>query len=90
MTDKTTITPKALALEIGVDPKSLRGWLRSNYTRPLEAKNTTWLIDADAADAARAHYRKQRTDATPAPDTRLDLAAAWDEAHNPEVQASRA
>jgi phage antirepressor YoqD-like protein len=52
----TTITPKALAEELGIDPKRLRGWLRANHTRPAEAKNTTWGIDAEAADAARARF----------------------------------
>jgi hypothetical protein len=59
-----TITPKALAEELGVNAKSLRGYLRKHYTRPVEAKNTTWLIAPDAADAAREHFAKQRTDAT--------------------------
>lgn len=63
-----TLTPKALAEEIGVDPKSLRGYLRKNFARPAEAKNTTWLIAPDAATAAREHFAKQRTDAAEAPD----------------------
>lgn len=58
----TTITPAALAAEIGVDPKSLRGFLRKTFTRPAEAKNTSWIITDDAADAAREHFAKQRTD----------------------------
>lgn len=58
-----TITPKALALEIGCDPKSLRGYLRKNFARPVEAKNTSWIITKDAANAAREHFAKQRTDA---------------------------
>lgn len=57
----TTITPKALALEIGCDPKSLRGYLRKNFARSVEVKNTSWLIGSDAAKAAREHFAKQRT-----------------------------
>lgn len=56
------LTPKALAEEIGVNAKSLRGFLRKHYTRVPEAKNTSWIIDPDAADAARAHFAKQSTD----------------------------
>ena len=51
-----TFTPKALAAEIGVDPKVLRSHLRKAFTRPAEAKNTSWLIPADVADAAKAHF----------------------------------
>lgn len=49
-------TPKALADVIGVDPKVLRSHLRKTYTRPAEAKNTTWLIPLDIADEVIAHY----------------------------------
>jgi hypothetical protein len=52
----TTITPKDLAAELNIDPKRLRGWLRANHTRDAAVKNTTWAIDADAADAARARF----------------------------------
>lgn len=77
----TTLTPKALAEEIGCDPKSLRGFLRAEYPRIKEAKNTAWIISADAADAAREHFAKQRTDA----DTRLDYDTAVAEAFAPEA-----
>jgi hypothetical protein len=60
MSEKT-YTPKVLAAEIGCDPKSLRGFLRTNYTRAIEAKNTSWIITEDAANAARAHFAKQKT-----------------------------
>lgn len=60
MSDKT-YTPKALAAEIGCDPKSLRGFLRKHFTRTLEVKNTSWIITEDAATAAREHFAKQET-----------------------------
>jgi uncharacterized glyoxalase superfamily protein PhnB len=50
------ITPKALAAELGIDPKRLRGHLRKNHSRAAEAKNTTWLIPADVADDVRTHF----------------------------------
>lgn len=68
-----TMTPKVLAEEIGIDPKSLRGFLRKHYTRTAEVKNTSWIIDPEAATAARVHFAKQ--------DTRLDLDAALVEAY---------
>lgn len=64
MSDNTTLTPKALAEEIGVDPKSLRGFLRKEYARTPEAKNTSWIITPEAADAARKHFAKQETPST--------------------------
>jgi maltodextrin utilization protein YvdJ len=63
MTTSKTYSATALAAEIGVDAKSLRGWLRKNFTRIAEVKNTTWIITEEAAEAARVHYAKQRTDA---------------------------
>ena len=57
MSDVKPITPKALAEELGIDPKRLRGWLRSSdFARPAEAKNTTWALTPDVADAARARF----------------------------------
>jgi hypothetical protein len=52
----TPITPKALATELAIDPKRLRAFLRSQYTRPAEAKNTSWTITDEAAKAAREHF----------------------------------
>ena len=63
MAQSKTYTPKVLANEIGCDPKSLRGFLRANFPRALEAKNSSWIITEEAANAARAKFAKQRTDA---------------------------
>jgi len=49
-------TPKELAAEIGIDPKVLRAYLRKNHTRALEAKNTSWIIPATVAAAARKAF----------------------------------
>jgi phage antirepressor YoqD-like protein len=62
----TTIAPKDLAAELGIDPKRLRGWLRANHARVAEAKNTTWAIDATTADAARARFTPPADDDTAA------------------------
>lgn len=63
-----TITPKALADEIGINPKVLRAHLRKAFTRPAEAKNTSWLIPTDVADAAKAHFEALKAKATETPD----------------------
>lgn len=49
-------TPSSLSQELGVDPKSIRAWLRKKYGR-LEGE-TRWLLDPTRADAVRAHFRK--------------------------------
>jgi hypothetical protein len=56
------VTPKALANELGIDPKRLRSYLRANFTRSNEVKNTSWAITPDAAKAAREHFAKQQTE----------------------------
>jgi hypothetical protein len=55
------VTPKVLANELGIDPKRLRAFLRANFTRSIEVKNTSWAITPQAANAARKHFAKQRT-----------------------------
>lgn len=52
----TTITPKALAEELGIDPKRLRAYLRREHSRDAEVKGTTWAIPLDTAEAAREHF----------------------------------
>lgn len=58
-TTSSTMTPKALAEELDIDPKRLRGWLRgSEYAREAALKGTNWAITAEVADAARAKFAK--------------------------------
>jgi len=60
MSETTTTTPKALAEELNVDAKRIRGWLRgSEFAREIEAKNTTWAITEEMADAVRAKFAKK-------------------------------
>ena len=56
---KRTYRPSELAAEIGVDAKVLRAYLRKNHTRAAEAKNTSWIITSDVADAARKAFKKK-------------------------------
>jgi hypothetical protein len=57
----TAITPEALAKEMGVNGKVVRAYLRRTFTRPVEAKGTTWSIDAKAAKATREHFAAKAT-----------------------------
>jgi predicted site-specific integrase-resolvase len=58
MATPKTYSPKELAAEIGIDAKVLRAYLRKNHTRVPEAKNTTWIIPAKVATAAKAAFKK--------------------------------
>lgn len=51
-----TITPGQLAEEIGQDPKRVRAYLRTEFTRPDAEKNTSWALNAKTADAVRDHF----------------------------------
>jgi hypothetical protein len=59
-------TPKALALELGVDAKVLRSYLRKNHARAKDAKNTSWVIPAAVASAAKKYFAKNVASDTPA------------------------
>lgn len=52
------ITPNELADTLSVSPKSLRAWLRTNYTRPLDAKNSSWFLSPEIVKAATEHYTR--------------------------------
>ena len=64
MSDDTNVkhvSPKELANALEVDPKRLRAFLRANFTRSDEAKNTSWSIGPEAQAAAREHFAKSET-----------------------------
>lgn len=54
--------PKDLALELGINAKTLRGWLRKEYTRPQDKKNTSWVLADDVVEAAREHFAPEEDD----------------------------
>lgn len=54
----TPLRPNDLAKELNISPKSLRGWLRTNFTRPIEVKNTSWELSSEMVEAARGHFNK--------------------------------
>ena len=56
----TGYTPTDLAEELGISPKSLRAWLRTNFSRPADAKGSRWVLTADQEKAARKHYTKTK------------------------------
>lgn len=60
---KKTYSPKELALEIGVDAKVLRAYLRRNHARPATAKNTSWIVPAAVATKAKEAFKKNEATA---------------------------
>ena len=54
--EATPVTPKDLAEELGVDAKRIRAFLRQEFTRPGEAKNTSWFLSDEAAEAVRDRF----------------------------------
>ena len=48
--------PAELAAQLGVDPKSLRAWLRRTYPRSAVDHSTHWFLDEAQVAAARARF----------------------------------
>jgi hypothetical protein len=61
-TEVKGMRPKDLALELDIDAKTLRGWLRKEFPRPTDKKNTSWVLSEDVADAAREHFLADEED----------------------------
>lgn len=51
------MTPIELAVELNVDPRTLRSWLRRNHPRPPGHEGQRWPdLSTDAVAAARRHF----------------------------------
>jgi hypothetical protein len=50
------MSPGTLARELGIDPKTLRAWLRSTYGRPDGEHGSAWNMTRDQVDAARGRW----------------------------------
>jgi predicted transcriptional regulator len=61
-TEKKSYTPTELANELGVDPKRVRAFLRQEFTRDPEAKNTSWNLSDEVAQAVRTRFTKVETE----------------------------
>ena len=54
---KTVVRPNELAKELGLkDGKRVRAFLRTNFTRPDEAKNSNWELTQEQIDAVREKF----------------------------------
>lgn len=52
-TSNKSTTPEALAKELGVSGKQVRAFLRANFPRAAEKKNTSWAISPAMAKKVR-------------------------------------
>ena len=50
------VRPTDLAKELGVNPKSLRAYLRRAFPRTDEVQNTSWYLNADQVKAATENF----------------------------------
>lgn len=50
------MTPDALARSLGIDPKTLRAWLRRTGARSPAEHGQRWVLDQQQVAAARAHF----------------------------------
>ena len=57
------MSPDELAAELGISPKTLRAWLRRNFPRPVDEKNSSWHLTAEHIAAARAWRERGRRQA---------------------------
>ena len=60
MASTELIRPEALATELGVSGKLIRAYLRKEFVRAPEAKNTAWVLTGEQADAVREHFLARR------------------------------
>lgn len=58
--ETVVIRPNDLAKELGLkDGKRIRAFLRQEFTRPSDAKNTNWELTEAQADAVRKRFAKK-------------------------------
>lgn len=56
----STYRPETIATMLGISGKLVRGFLRTNFTRPIEAKGTTWVLTGDQAQTTIDHFVARR------------------------------
>lgn len=57
--------PEAVANALGISGKLVRGFLRQTFTRPIEAKGTTWVLDTEQTNATIDHFLARRSPVAP-------------------------
>lgn len=59
-----SFTPSELSELTGVDAKRIRAYLRSNFTRNPEAKNTSWAVSTEVKNDVVDHFSKSKAAAS--------------------------
>jgi hypothetical protein len=49
--------PEDLARVLGISGKVVRAYLRATFTRPVEAKNTSWSLTPKMVEQTYAHFQ---------------------------------
>ena len=57
--------PETVANALGVSGKLVRGMLRVHFTRPIEAKGTTWVLTNEQTNAVLDYFLARRSPVTP-------------------------
>jgi hypothetical protein len=63
--DSALVRPEALASDLGLSGKVVRAYLRATFTRPIEAKGTTWVLTGPQANATYDHFVARRSPVVP-------------------------
>ncbi len=58
------MTPDQLARSLGIDPKTLRSWLRRTGARSPAEHGQRWILDQRQIDAAKEHFKMPGPTAT--------------------------
>jgi hypothetical protein len=57
--------PEQVANALGISGKLVRGYLRATFTRPIEAKGTTWVLTNEQTNATVDHFLARRSNVQP-------------------------
>lgn len=64
--------PADLAASLGVDPRTVRRFLRGHYPRDAEEKGQSWLLNTEQAQATVEYFGENAS-----PDAALSMYASW-------------
>jgi predicted site-specific integrase-resolvase len=57
-TETKTYNPEQIAESLGISGKQVRAYLRKAYTRPTDAKGTSWVLTREQAQATIKHFKQ--------------------------------
>lgn len=57
MAETKTYRPEQIAESLGVSGKQVRAYLRRTFTRPADARGTSWVLDKNQAAQTLKHFK---------------------------------